>query len=262
MSEYVEFANELADISGEVIKKYFRTKIEFEDKVDSSPVTIADKNTELLLRQMIIDKYPEHDILGEEFDSKHSGSKMQWILDPIDGTRSFILGLPIFGTLISLLENGIPILGVINIPITGERWVGYKKNNSIFYSKNETKSIRCEVSKQKSISNASLVATDPGMFSNLQKPYFDLVTRKVKMVRFGGDCYSYGLLASGFIDLIIEANMKIFDVMALVPIIQEAGGKITDWKGDNFSDKEWDGSVLASASKELHEKTINLLNKN
>ena len=132
MYKYLKFANELADVSEEVIKKYFRTKIDVEDKVDSSPVTIADKNTESLLRQMIIDKYPEHDILGEEFDSKHSGSKLKWILDPIDGTRSFILGIPIFGTLISLLENGIPILGVINIPITGESWVGYKKKESFF----------------------------------------------------------------------------------------------------------------------------------
>ena len=110
------------------------------------------------------------------------------------------------------------------------------------------------------MSNATLVATDPGMFSHIQKPFFDIVARKVKMVRFGGDCYSYGLLASGFIDLILEANMKLFDVMALVPVIEEAGGIITDWKGDNFINKEWDGSVLAAASEELHQETIKLLN--
>ena len=146
-------------------------------------------------------------------------------------------------------ENGIPLLGVIDIPITGERWVGYIKNESFFYtSKNSTESFRCKVSNQKSIANASLVSTDPAMFSHLQKPFFDIVAQKVKMVHFGGDCYSYGLLASGFIDLIIEANMKVYDVMALIPIINEAGGIITDWNGKNFFDKEWDGSVLAAAS--------------
>lgn len=263
MNEYTKFANNLANASGEVIKKYFRKKIDIEDKVDNSPVTIADKNTESVLRQMITEKYPDHDILGEEFGSKHSGSSLKWILDPIDGTRSFILGIPIFGTLIALIENGIPLLGVIDIPITGERWVGYKKNESFFYSsKNYIESFRCKVSNQKSIENATLVATDPAMFSHLQKPFFDIVAQKVKMVRFGGDCYSYGLLASGFIDLIIEANMKVYDVMALIPIINEAGGIITDWNGKNFFDKQWDGSVLAAASSELHAKTINLLNKN
>jgi len=262
MLEYVEFAKKLADTSGGVIKRYFRSNISVEDKVDKSPVTVADRETELVLRKMITEKYPEHDILGEEFGFNPSGSIWRWVLDPIDGTRSFILGIPIFGTLISLIENEIPQLGIIDIPITGERWVGINNKETIFYSKKKIKkTIKCRVSDQKSIEESSLIATDPGMFNSIQKPFFDNIAAIVKRVRFGGDCYNYGLLASGFIDLVVEADMKLFDVIALVPVVEEAGGIISDWQGNSFFNEEWNGCVLAAASKELHDKALEILNK-
>ena len=150
MLEYVEFAKKLADASGGVIKKYFRSNISVEDKVDKSPVTVADRETELVLRQMITEKYPEHDILGEEFGFNPTGSIWKWVLDPIDGTRSFILGIPIFGTLISLIENEIPQFGILDMPVTGERWVGINNKETIFYPKKKfNKSFKCRVSDQK-----------------------------------------------------------------------------------------------------------------
>lgn len=262
MSEYVLFAQKLADVSGKMIKKYFRSNLFVEEKEDKSPVTIADKNTESVLREMISEKYPEHDILGEEFGFNSSGSKWKWILDPIDGTRSFILGVPIFGTLISLIENDIPKFGIIDIPIMEERWVGINKEDTIFYPKKNLKnSFQCRVSDKKLIEKSTLIATDPGMFDNIQKPLFEKIAARVKMVRFGGDCYNYGLLALGFIDLIVEADMKLFDVIALVPVVEESGGIISDWQGNSFFNDEWDGTVLAAASVELHKIALNLLNK-
>ena len=262
MSKYIKFANELADASGKVIKEYFRSKMDVEDKLDKSPVTIADKLVESVLRRMISKKFPKHEILGEEFENFSTNSKWKWVLDPIDGTRSFILGYPIFGTLISLVENNVnPILGIIDIPATGERWFGYKDKESIFFPDNNSeKSIKCKVSDQKKIEKAVLTCADPVMFDVFQKKKFDDLASKVKMVRWGGDCYSYGLLALGFIDLVVEADLKIFDVMALIPVVEEAGGIISDWQGQVIFNDDWDGCVLASANRELHEKALQYLN--
>lgn len=260
MSEYIKFAHELADASGEVIKKYFRSKLDVQDKIDNSPVTEADKLTESVLRKMISEKYPEHDIIGEEYVNETSGSRWKWVLDPIDGTRSFILGVPIFGTLISLMDQEIPILGIIDMPMMGERWVGIKNKKSVFLSeKYKKKPITCKVSGKKSIEQANLTSADPEMFNSIQKPIFDRIANRVKMVRWGGDCYSYGLLASGFIDLVVEADLKIFDIMALIPVVEEAGGIISDWQGDCFFNEKWDGCVLASATEELHKQALELL---
>ena len=262
MLEYVKFAKKLADTSGDVIKKYFRSNMSVENKIDKSPVTVADRETELVLRKMIKETYPQHDILGEEFGFKPSGSRWKWVLDPIDGTKSFILGIPIFGTLISLVENESPQIGIIDIPIIGERWVGINTKETIFYSQKKfNKARKCRVSGQKSIGDSSLMATDPSMFDSKNKPFFENISARVSMVRFGGDCYNYGLLSSGFIDLIVEADMKLFDVMGLVPVVEGAGGIISDWQGKSFLNEEWNGCVLAAASTELHDKALELLNK-
>jgi len=260
MSEFEQFALDLADASGSVIRKYFRAELNVEDKPDNSPVTVADRLTESVIRQMINDKYPSHDILGEEYGFQNSGSRWKWVIDPIDGTSSFVSGMPIFGTLISLLENDSPHLGIIDIPILNERWFSLSGEECFFYSSEAgQKKIVCKVSGKKNIGQAILYSTDPKMFNRSQKLLYDRVSSKVKLPRFGGDCYSYGLLASGYIDLVLEANMKIYDLMALVPVVQSAGGIISDWHGSTSFFSNWDGCVVAASSEELHKHTINLL---
>ena len=260
MSEYSQFAHELADASGEVIRKYYRSKMTVEDKVDDSPVTIADRQTETVMRDMISAKYPDHDILGEEHGYVPTGSKWKWVLDPIDGTRSFIAGMPIFGTLISLLEDEIPQIGIIDIPIMCERWLGMRNKESVFYPDQQSgKQQVCKVSGHKKLDKSILYSADPAMFNPSQKPHFDRIATQVKMVRYGGDCYSYGLLASGHIDLVVEADLKIYDVMALVPVVQNAGGVISDWMGNNTFAEDWDGCLVAAGSSELHAQALSLL---
>ena len=260
MSEFVQFAHELADASGKVIRKYYRSKMTVEDKADDSPVTIADRQTETVLRNMISAKYPEHDILGEEHGYEPTGSSWKWVLDPIDGTRSFVAGMPIFGTLISLLEDEVPQFGIIDIPIMRERWLGIRNKESLFYPDQKAgKTQPCKVSGKRKLEQSILYSADPAMFNTSQKPHFDRITAQVKMVRYGGDCYSYGLLASGHIDLVVEADLKIYDVMALVPVVENAGGVITDWQGNNAFDDDWDGCLVAAGSSELHVQALSLL---
>ena len=260
MSEFSQFAHELADASGKVIRKYYRSKMTVEDKADDSPVTIADRQTETVMRDMISAKYPDHDILGEEHGYVPTGSRWKWVLDPIDGTRSFIAGMPIFGTLISLLDNEIPQIGIIDIPIMCERWLGMRNKESVFYpDKQNGKPQICKVSVQKKLKKSILYSADPAMFNPSQKPHFDRIAAQVKMVRYGGDCYSYGLLASGHIDLVVEADLKIYDVMALVPVVENAGGVISDWQGNNSFAEDWDGCLVAAASYELHTQALSLL---
>ena len=260
MSEFEQFALDLADASGSLIRKYFRADLNVEDKADNSPVTVADRLAETVIREMINDKYPSHDILGEEHGFQNTGSRWKWVIDPIDGTRSFVSGMPIFGTLISLLENDVPHLGIIDMPILHERWFSASGEECFFYpSDADQKKVVCKVSGKKNIGQAILYSADPKMFNSSQKPLYDRVSSQVKLPRFGGDCYSYGLLASGYIDLVIEADMKIYDLMALVPVIESAGGIISDWQGSTAFDTNWDGCVVAASSEELHRQTISLL---
>ena len=260
MSEYLKFAHELADVSGKLIQKYFRSKMTVEDKADDSPVTVADRLAETVIRDMISKKFPDHDVIGEELEYQPRGSRWKWVLDPIDGTRSFISGMPIFGTLISLLENDVPQLGIIDIPILSERWVGQKENKCLYYSSQADKNpVSCTVSNQQKIEKTILYSGSPDMFNSSQKLYFDQIAAQAKLVQFGGDCYSYGLLASGYIDLVVEADLKIYDVMALIPVVEAAGGTITDWQGGNSFGTDWDGCLVAASSRELHLQAMNLL---
>ena len=260
MSEFIQFAHELADASGKVIRKHYRSKMTVEDKADDSPVTIADRHTETVMRDMILAKYPSHDILGEEHGYEPTGSRWKWVLDPIDGTKSFIAGMPIFGTLISLLEHEIPQIGIIDIPIMCERWLGMRNKESVFFpDQQNSKPQTCKVSGQRKLKESILYSADPAMFNSSQKPHFDRTASQVKMVRYGGDCYSYGLLASGHIDLVVEADLKIYDVMALVPVVENAGGVISDWQGNNSFTENWDGCLIAAGSSELHLHALRLL---
>lgn len=220
---FVAIAQRLADAAGGVVRRYFRTPITTYDKTDASPVTIADREAEKVMRQMIGETFPDHGIIGEEFGNEKPDAEWVWVLDPIDGTKAFITGMPTFGTLIALAHQGRPVLGVVDQVITGERWVGGVGHPTVLG--NQRVSVRaCE-----SLATASLYATDPGMFTG---PAFGRLERTVKLRRFGGDCYAYALLASGHVDLVCECQLKTYDHAAVAAVIEAAGGIITDWAGE------------------------------
>ncbi len=249
-TEFKKFMYHLANISANIIKPYFRTKMNIEHKEDNSPVTVADKNAEEAMRRAIIKEYPEHGIVGEEFGNYKEDAEYKWVLDPIDGTKSFICGVLSFGTLIALLKNGEPILGVINQPILNEFLIGDNKSTNI---NNKLVSVRnCE-----DISDAVLLTTDHikiEEYQNLEK--FEKLIRKVKLYRSWGDCYGYYLLATGFADVMIDPIMSFWDTMALIPIIKGAGGIISDYKGDD----PVNGNSIIAASPGVHSQVIKFLN--
>ena len=254
LEELASFANHLSDESSTIIKKYFRKSIEVDSKKDESPVTIADKNTELKIRELISIKYPNHGILGEEFESKDVDSEYLWVIDPIDGTRSFIAGHKDFGTLIALLHNKKPIIGIINCPIHNERWVGIEGQQTTMNG------IKVKTSNQSILEKSYLSSTGLYMFENDNfKKKFEKIIDKTRYHRYGGDCYNYGMVASGYIDIVIENMLKVHDYMALIPVIEGAGGKITD-KAGKMINLHSDGSVVVSANQKLHHKLIGIIN--
>ena len=251
--ELLSFSNYLADESAKVIKKYFRRPLSVDSKKDESPVTIADRETEIKIRNLIELKYPDHGILGEEFNNKKTKSEYTWVIDPIDGTRSFIAGYKDFGTLISLMHNNKPIIGIINCPIHEERWIGTTgekttMNNQI------VKTTNIENINESYLCSSGLYMFEDGDF----KKSFENIITKTKYHRYGGDCYNYGMVASGYIEIVIEDTLKPHDYMALIPVIEGAGGKITDKFGKSIN-LDSDGSVVVSANEKLHKKLINFI---
>jgi histidinol phosphatase-like enzyme (inositol monophosphatase family) len=253
----ISFANNLADISGKVIKKYFRQDFGEVQKDNQTPVTIADKESELVMREAIAKHFPDHGIIGEEFGSINQNAKYQWVLDPIDGTLSFVAGRPIFGTLIALCFEGKPILGIINQPISGERWLGIIDGNSTFNNK-KIKTKNCQ-----NLSEAILCTTSPFFFQGKDLVMLNKISSQTKYqsqggIIYGGDCYLFGLLALGQIDIIIEQGLKNHDFLALVPIVNSAGGIITDWRGKDL-DINSEGKILACGDIILHKKILDII---
>ena len=235
----VALANSLADAARPIVSRYFRTAVEIDDKDDRSPVTIADREAETAMRELLTRHVPDHGVFGEEHGAVRTDADYVWVLDPIDGTKAFITGLPIFGTLIALLHRGQPVLGIIDQPIMGERWVGVAGERSTFNGK------PIGVRACSSLANAYMYSTAPIMFPGDLERRHNLLARKAKLFRWGGDCYVYGLLASGHVDLVVENSLKLYDFAALVPVVKGAGGIITDWQGKEL-DMHSDGSVLAA----------------
>jgi myo-inositol-1(or 4)-monophosphatase len=224
--DLIGLANDLADVAGAVIRPYFRAALHADEKQDLSPVTAADREAEQAMRALIADRCPDHGIHGEEFGLENPDGPYRWVLDPIDGTRAFITGRPLFGTLIGLLHEGQPMLGVIDQPITGERWLGVRGQPTVFrgeYGRAGTRACAA-------LANAELSATSPELLGD-GRADFDRLAARVRRVTWGGDCYAYGLLALGHIDIIAERGLKIWDWAALVPVIEGAGGRMTDWRG-------------------------------
>ena len=202
------------------------------------------------MRDRIARQFPTHGILGEEHENTRLEADHVWVLDPIDGTKSFVSGMPTFGTLIACLSEGIPQLGIISIPPTGERWIGLHGGPTTLNG------APCRTSGQTELADAILIHHHvPDAFDTAGRGTFESLSEQVGMRRFGGDCYAYGLLASGHVDLVLEMDLHPYDYMALVPVIEGAGGVITDWAGNPLG-LHSDGHVIAAASAELHQKAL------
>jgi inositol-phosphate phosphatase/L-galactose 1-phosphate phosphatase/histidinol-phosphatase len=253
-ASYLDLAIRLADAAAPIAQKYFRTPLDIETKPDASPVTIADKEIETALRTVLGETVPEHGILGEEHGAERLDAEYVWVIDPIDGTRSFSIGKPLFGTLIGLAHNGVPVLGIIDNPAIGERWIGIKDQPTTFNGNTVT------VRTCPDIAQAWMTATSPHMFLGDALPAFEALKKDVRHTIYGCDCNAYGYLANGYLDLVCESDLKPYDYIALVTVIEGAGGVITDWQGQPLSLKS-DGRVIAAGDKRSHEAALAALTR-
>ena len=248
-------AEAAADAAGAVIRPLFRVGLAAEAKGDDSPVTIADRNAEQAMRTVLEKRFPEHGILGEELGSQQSTAGLCWVLDPIDGTRAFITGRPVFGTLVALLRDGRPILGIIDQPVTGERWIGAVGRRTEFRGRFGGR-VGCRPCP--GLNQAELSLTSPDILGSDDKVRWERLHEVARRTSFGGDCYAYGLLALGQIDIIAEATLKTWDWAALVPVIEGSGGRLTDWHGNPLT-PDSDGHALAVGDPTLLPSAIALL---
>lgn len=253
--DFIKFAENLADSAGEINLRHFRQPQTIENKSNGSPVTASDKEAESTMRRMISESYPDHGIRGEEFPDRSGNGEYVWVLDPIDGTRSFITGKPVFTTLIALLHNEIPVLGLIDQPVLKERWIGATErsttlNNALANTRN------CP-----SLDKASMYTTGTEWYGPKELKTLDNLRLNTMMTLFSTDAYAFGLLASGHIDIAIECQMEPHDFLALIPIVGGSGGIITNWEGEPLkSDSK--SNILAAGDPAIHEKVLKILAKN
>ncbi len=235
----IALAHRLADAAGAAIRPFFRAAYAHEAKADASPVTEADRAAEAAMRRLLDAEAPRDGIIGEEYGAERPEAARQWVLDPIDGTVSFMAGRPIFGTLIALLQDGWPIMGIIDQPISGERWVG-ALGQPTSLSGRTASTRRC-----RTLADAVLASSAPQYFDDHGAEHFMALAAKTsRRTVWGGDCYNYGLLASGHLDLVVETGLKLHDYAALVPIVEGAGGTMCDWNGEPLN-ADSDGHVIA-----------------
>lgn len=251
-AQFAAFADKLADAAGAAIRPYFRQPIAIDTKSDSSPVTIADRAAEKAMRALIATHYPSHGIFGEEYGVERADAEYVWVLDPIDGTKAFITGMPVFGTLIGLMRRGRAVVGIIDQPISKERWLGVSGRQTTW---NNTP---VHVREDRSIATAVLYTTATDMYPPPDLQKFDRLRAQAQLTRYSADCYASGLLASGYVDIVVECGVKLYDYAALIPVIEGAGGVITDWQGKPLG-FESDGRMLATASQKLHGEVRQIL---
>jgi len=242
----------LTDVARRHTLAYFRTPLDVLTKDDESPVTIADRETETAMRQWLRQAHPNHGILGEEHGCERMQAEYVWVLDPIDGTKSYISGSPLWGTLIALLHHGQPVLGLMDMPILDERWF-CQSGGAAQWNGRPVHASGCH-----SLVQARLYTTSPDTFGASDWQRFDVLSRQCVLRRFGGDCYSYAQLAGGYVDLVVEAGLQPYDYMALVCLVEGAGGCISDWQGAPLTVSS-DGRVVAAATPELHAQALAIL---
>ncbi|MFP8966021.1 histidinol-phosphatase [Pokkaliibacter sp. CJK22405] len=252
---YRDFAGQLADAAAQAIMPYFRKPMAIDNKKSQAfdPVTDADRAAERAMRELIELHFPAHGILGEEEENKAGSSPLTWVLDPIDGTRAFITGYPLWGTLIALNDGDYPVVGVMNQPFTGERFVGSPDGAFVVTGQEKT---RLATSGCQQLAEARITCTTLDMFTDEERAAYLRVAAQARLSRYGGDCYAYCMLASGHIDAVIESDLKPYDIQALIPLIEAAGGIITNWQGESAANG---GAVIAAASKELHAAILPIL---
>ena len=256
LEPFVETAIAAADAARRVTAGYFRAGLVVASKDDRTPVTVADRETEQRVRDLILARHPAHSFLGEETGSADNDGEWRWVIDPIDGTKSFATGNPTFGTLIALLHRSRPVIGIIDHAALDERWVGVTGRATTHNG------APCTTSAVERLADGSIYTTTPDMFVGRALARFNRLSGAFRFRVFGGDCYCYGLLASGFTEAVCEARMNPHDYMALVPVVEGAGGVITDWRGEALAlTSNAGGEVLAAANGALHQAALACLNQ-
>lgn len=257
--DFAAFVDRLADVSGETILPFFRTTLAVENKKrpDGSfdPVTQADRAAEAAMRALIRKTFPAHGIVGEEYGDENAAAEFVWVLDPIDGTKAFISGMPLWGTLIALTRKGDPVFGMMHQPFTGERFTG-DGGGARYRGPAGMRDLR--VRSCAAIDDAVVYTTSPRLMNEADRKAFSRVEEKARLSRYGGDCYAYCMLAAGHIDAVIETDLKPYDVMALIPIITGAGGLITTWEN---GPPQAGGRIVAAGDHRLHAAALKLLTR-
>jgi len=250
---FIKLAGRVADVCRPILLRNYRRKLDVTHKADASPVTEADQEAERAARAVIKETFPDHGLFGEEFGRERADAEFVWVIDPLDGTRAFVTGWPTFGTILALIRDGLPILGLVDMPVLDDRWIGYAGGRTTLNGDVVT-TRPCE-----DIGSAYLSTTSPAMFDTPDKmAAFDHLRSKAKSTTYGGDCYQYGMLATGFLDLVIECSLVEYDYLGLAPIIEGAGGVISDWRGEKLKMGSGD-RVIASGDARLHEQVLSVL---
>jgi myo-inositol-1(or 4)-monophosphatase len=256
IDEYMQFAVSAAEAAGPIALRYFRRRVQVSDKATGGffdPVTAADREVEAALRAAIEQRYPGHGIIGEEDGVKAGVGALGWVIDPIDGTRAFITGMPAWGIMLGLVEDGEPRLGVVHQPFLGETFCGDRRRA---WLRADGESVSMHARETRDISDAALYCTHPSMFSGAEARAFDRAAAACRLMRYGGDCYAYCLLALGEIDMIVENGLQSYDILPLIPILEGAGAVVTDWEG---RPPLHGGRVAVAATPELHTALLEVL---
>ena len=254
--DFAAFVDKLATVSGEAILPFFRTSLGVEDKGSAAgfdPVTAADRAAESAMRTLIKRSFPEHGIVGEEYGNEQTQAEYVWVLDPIDGTKSFITGMPAWGSLIALTRNGEPVFGMMHQPFIRERFAG---DGGATRYRGPAGERELHVRPCATLADAMMFTTSPQLMNDADRTAFGRVEAAVRLSRYGGDCYAYCMLAAGHVDLVIETGLKPHDIVALIPIVQGAGGIVTNWEGESAVKG---GRIVAASDKRVHEAAMKLL---
>ncbi len=244
---------EALKLAGDVVLPYFRRPLEVDVKDDDSPVTLADRAAEAAIRELLMARFPDHAIYGEE-QGHSDGAGGTWVIDPIDGTKSFLLGNPLFGCLLAFVRNNRVEAGGLAMPALGETWLADRRSPTRLNGK------PMQTSQCREVAAAALLTSSPDFFDPAETEAFDRIAQHVRYRRFGGDCYTYAMLAGGWCDLVIESSLYPFDYLALVPIVEQAGGVISDWRGRPLG-LDSGPRVVAAATPELHREVLATLSE-
>ena len=250
--DVIEFAHALADAAGEIVRAATRSRLVACRKADASPVTEIDRAVETRLREMIAARYPDHGVIGEEFGDDRPGAGHVWVLDPIDGTKAFVAGLPVYGTLIGLTRGGRPALGVVEQPVTRERWVGIDGGGTWYNGERARADASCE-----RLCDAFVCTTSAEYYEGEDAHAHRRIVSGSRWMVYGGNCYAFAQIARGFVDVALETKVSVYDYCALIPVVVNAGGVMTGWRGEPLTlDPAPDGRILASGNRAMHEAAM------